>query len=79
METNAESERVCSSKKLIQANCAKELAADAHLFCMQKKYHSIIFNDFVIPFLKQVAGVEPVSPAWEASVLPMNHTCVFTK
>ncbi len=26
------------------------------------------------PF-KQIAGVEPVSPAWEAGVLPMNHIC----
>ena len=27
---------------------------------------------------KQIAGIEPVSPAWEASVLPMNYICVNT-
>lgn len=25
---------------------------------------------------EQIAGVEPVSPAWEANVLPMNHICI---
>lgn len=25
---------------------------------------------------KQMAGIEPVSPAWEASVLPMNYICI---
>ena len=25
---------------------------------------------------KQVRGVEPPSSAWEADVLPMNHTCM---
>ena len=24
---------------------------------------------------KQITGVEPAFPAWEASVLPMNHIC----
>ena len=24
-----------------------------------------------------MAGIEPVSPAWEAGILPMNYTCVF--
>lgn len=29
------------------------------------------------PFVqKQITGVEPAFPAWEASVLPMNHICV---
>ena len=28
---------------------------------------------------KQIAGIEPVSPAWEASVLPMNYTCNLKK
>ena len=28
------------------------------------------------PFVqKQITGVEPAFPAWEASVLPMNHIC----
>jgi hypothetical protein len=27
-------------------------------------------------FYKQIAGIEPVSPAWEASVLPMNYICM---
>ncbi len=26
-------------------------------------------------FQEQIAGIEPVSPAWEASVLPMNYIC----
>ena len=25
---------------------------------------------------KQIAGIEPVSPAWEAGVLPMNYICM---
>ena len=26
---------------------------------------------------KQITGVEPAFPAWEASVLPMNHICML--
>ena len=26
-------------------------------------------------FTQQITGVEPAFPAWEASVLPMNHIC----
>ena len=25
---------------------------------------------------KQITGVEPASPAWEASILPMNYICI---
>ena len=25
---------------------------------------------------KQITGIEPAFPAWEASVLPMNHICI---
>ena len=25
---------------------------------------------------KQITGIEPAFPAWEASVLPMNHICM---
>ena len=25
---------------------------------------------------KQITGVEPAFPAWEAGVLPMNHICM---
>ena len=25
---------------------------------------------------KQITGIEPASPAWEAGVLPMNHICI---
>lgn len=28
-----------------------------------------------ISLCKQITGVEPAFPAWEASVLPMNHIC----
>ena len=27
-------------------------------------------------FTQQITGVEPAFPAWEASVLPMNHICI---
>lgn len=27
--------------------------------------------------MEQVAGIEPVSAAWEATILPMNYTCTF--
>ena len=27
------------------------------------------------PIQKQVRGIEPPSPAWEAGILPMNYTC----
>ena len=26
--------------------------------------------------IEQVAGIEPVSPAWEAGILPMYYTCI---
>lgn len=26
---------------------------------------------------KQMTGVEPASPAWEAGVLPMNYICIL--
>ncbi len=25
---------------------------------------------------KQITGIEPASPAWEASILPMNYICM---
>ena len=25
---------------------------------------------------KQITGIEPAFPAWEAGVLPMNHICI---
>lgn len=30
-----------------------------------------------IAFLKQITGIEPASPAWEAGVLPMNYICMY--
>lgn len=27
---------------------------------------------------KQIRGIEPPFPAWEAGVLPMNHICMMT-
>ena len=30
---------------------------------------------FPHPSKKQITGIEPAFPAWEASVLPMNHIC----
>lgn len=29
-----------------------------------------------IAYFKQITGVEPASPAWEASILPMNYICM---
>ena len=29
-------------------------------------------------FNKQITGIEPASPAWEASILPMNYICIST-
>ena len=31
----------------------------------------------IAPFLKQMTGIEPASPAWEAGVLPMNYICIW--
>ena len=28
---------------------------------------------------QQITGIEPASPAWEASVLPMNYICMVSK
>ena len=28
--------------------------------------------------VKQVAGFEPVTSAWEANMLPLHHTCITT-
>ena len=27
--------------------------------------------------LEQVMGIEPTYPAWKASILPMNYTCIY--
>ena len=32
---------------------------------------------FPHPSKKQITGIEPAFPAWEASVLPMNHICQY--
>src|SRR5699024_4371128 len=29
-------------------------------------------------YLKQMTGIEPASPAWEAGILPMNYICIST-
>ena len=26
---------------------------------------------------KQITGIEPASPAWEAGILPMNYICIL--
>src|SRR5699024_10319382 len=28
-------------------------------------------------FSKQMTGIEPASPAWEAGILPMNYICIW--
>ena len=35
-------------------------------------------NPAFLAFLKQITGIEPASPAWEAGVLPMNYICVYS-
>lgn len=39
------------------------------------KEKSSIYKGFRIHQKKQITGIEPAFPAWEASVLPMNHIC----
>ena len=29
--------------------------------------------------MEQVKGIEPSCSAWEADILPLNYTCVFTR
>ena len=36
----------------------------------------ILHNMYCLHNKKQITGVEPAFPAWEASVLPMNHICM---
>lgn len=50
-------------------------------YCSQTKIKSAE-NDESLSFSalrKQVAGIEPVSPAWEAGILPMYYTCRYEK
>lgn len=41
------------------------------------KEKSSIYKGFRIHQKKQITGIEPAFPAWEASVLPMNHICKY--
>ena len=50
-----------------------------YLYKCHTKWHTKIQEWLKIAvFEEQVAGIEPVSPAWEAGVLPMNYICMFT-
>ncbi len=40
-----------------------------------KKAKNTDFTLF-LAFFKQITGIEPASPAWEASILPMNYICM---
>jgi hypothetical protein len=41
----------------------------------KKKKPEMLINSVFLAFLKQITGIEPASPAWEAGVLPMNYIC----
>ena len=44
----------------------------------QKRAHlQGILSISPINTLKQMTGIEPASPAWEAGVLPMNYICMY--
>ncbi len=46
-------------------------------FCIRNaKYPANLGRAF---FFKQITGIEPAFPAWEASVLPMNHICRYVR
>ena len=49
------------------------LLARANIIVKQKK----VQKDFFV-LLEQVTGIGPVSLAWEAKVLPLNYTCIFS-
>ena len=42
---------------------------------MKKKRRPEKTDAFLIE-KKQMTGIEPASPAWEAGILPMNYICV---
>ena len=43
---------------------------------IRSKTKSPLRGDFFV--LEQVTGIEPARPAWEAGVLPLNYTCIYT-
>ena len=53
----------------------KNSALASFLLNMRKPPETLRFRG-KISKKKQIAGIEPVSPAWEASVLPMNYICM---
>ena len=47
------------------------------IILISKKTGNIDFIAFPV-YTKQITGIEPASPAWEASILPMNYICTKT-
>lgn len=42
---------------------------------LRNAYFTVDFSVFGTNKKKQITGIEPAFPAWEAGVLPMNHIC----
>ena len=47
----------------------------AHLILLSRINMREVLSLGYLPH-KQITGIEPASPAWEASVLPMNYICI---
>ena len=45
------------------------------IILVSKKTKNTDSTSFLVS-LKQITGIEPASPAWEASILPMNYICM---
>ena len=43
---------------------------------VSKKTRNADSTTFLV-LCKQITGIEPASPAWEASILPMNYICIM--
>ena len=60
----------CQSR-IIYAETSEKVPVKYVTAHKSRKYNMLHFRP-----LKQITGVEPAFPAWEASVLPMNHICM---
>ena len=65
-----------------KSDVCSETRAECRIFCYNERKcrSTIYFDDFATLLIdsKQITGIEPASPAWEASVLPMNYICIVS-
>ena len=54
---------------------AANFPAAADITQIQKKSAACLLHSFWI--LEQAAGIEPVTSAWEADILPLNYACIY--